>query len=113
QPFEMAICPRRDSAPADCGRGARRAGCEGLTHDDFDARTGLVSRKRKGWPARARKSGAAGPANVLLGDVHRLPERLDRMIGVAARNLEELLVGCLLRRYAEPLGGLVPLGSRF
>ena len=28
----------------------------------------------------------AGPANVLLGDVHRLPEHLDRMIGVAARN---------------------------
>src|ERR1700693_3276324 len=45
------------------------------------------------------------------GYMHRLADLLDRMVGIAARYLEELLIGRLLRRYAEALSGRIPLGG--
>src|SRR5262249_44856379 len=45
---------------------------------------------------------------TVSGDMHGLPDLVDRVIGVAARNLEELLIRSLLGGDPEPLRCRVP-----
>src|SRR5271165_1125004 len=49
---------------------------------------------------------------IVLSDMHGLPDLLNRVIGVAAWNLEELLIGSLLGGDPEPLRCRVPFCGR-
>ena len=52
------------------------------------------------WPRHHLQSARPKLVEASSGYMHRLTDLLDRMVGIAARYLEELLIGRLLRRKA-------------